>query len=205
MPRNLGEQQLYGAQRVELEPHAVAGVGDVGRGQDAGDDQLPRRELLVRREQPPSNRVDHLLEVGAGLAGRLVRRGTDVCLLAVGKLVADAEAAADALEADGISATVWDVRCVKPLDEAMLADAAEHRAVVTVEDGLRDGGAGSAMADAIGRSARTAGRVGPPVTVLGVPSQYLAQGKPDAILAELGLDADGIAEAARRLVRIPSA
>jgi 1-deoxy-D-xylulose-5-phosphate synthase len=141
-------------------------------------------------------------EVGSGLAGRVVRRGTDVCLLAVGKLVAQAEAAADALAAEGIGATVWDVRCVKPLDEAMLADAAEHPAVVTVEDGLRDGGAGSAIADAVARLSVDAGRVGPPVSVLGVPARFLAQGKPDALLAELGLDAAGIAAAARRLVEI---
>jgi len=141
-------------------------------------------------------------EVGRGLAGRLVRRGADVCLLAVGKLLADAEAAAERLAADGIEATVWDVRCVKPLDEAMVADAAGHPAVITVEDGLAVGGAGSAITDAVRRHASTEGRVGPPVTVLGVPSRFLPQGKPEAILAELGLDAAGIADAARRAVGI---
>ena len=143
-------------------------------------------------------------EVGDGLAGRLVRRGSDVCLLAVGKLVADAEAAAAALEAEGVSATVWDVRCVKPLDPEMLADALEHPAVVTMEDGLRDGGAGSAIADALGQLAATTGRDAPRVSVLGVPARYLPQGKPDDILAELGLDAGGIAAAARTLVETAS-
>ncbi len=139
-------------------------------------------------------------EVGAGLAGRLVRQGSgDVCILAVGKLLADAEAAADALDAEGISATVWDVRCVKPLDPAMVADAAGHAAVVTVEDGLRDGGAGAGIADAVAGAAGAAGRRPPPVAVLGVPQRYVPQGKPEAILAELGLDADGIATAARDL------
>jgi 1-deoxy-D-xylulose-5-phosphate synthase len=84
----------------------------------------------------------------------------------------------------------------------MIADAAGHRAVVTVEDGLREGGAGTAIADAVARCAADEGRVGPPVTVLGVPARYLPQGKPDTILAELGLDADGIAAAARRVAEI---
>ena len=138
-------------------------------------------------------------EVGSGFAGRLVRRGADVCVLSVGKLLAEAEAAAEALEAEGISATVWDVRCVKPLDEEMLADAAAHPSVLTVEDGLRDGGAGSAIADGVARLAAADGRVGPPVTVLGVPPRFLPHGKADDILAELGLDAAGIAAAARKL------
>ena len=53
-----------------------------------------------------------------------------------------AESAAQLLEAEGISATVWDVRAVKPLDPEMIADAAGHPAVLTLEDGLREGGAG---------------------------------------------------------------
>ena len=58
--------------------------------------------------------------------------------------------AADALAAEGIEATVWDVRVV-PLDPEMLADAAEHPVVLTAEDGIRDGGVGSLIADAISR------------------------------------------------------
>ncbi len=63
-------------------------------------------------------------EVGSGLSGRKVRDGRDVCILAVGKMLAAAQAAADALAAEGIEATVWDVRVV-PLDPEMLADAAD--------------------------------------------------------------------------------
>jgi 1-deoxy-D-xylulose-5-phosphate synthase len=100
---------------------------------------------------------------------------------------------------------VWDVRCVKPLDQEMLADALDHPAVVTMEDGLRDGGAGAAIADAIAQLAAAGGRTAPPVSVLGIPSRYIPQGKVDGILAGLGLDAAGIAAAARQLVATPSA
>ena len=67
-----------------------------------------------------------------------------------------------------------------------------------VEDGLRDGGIGAAIADALSKLAPVGG---PQVRVLGVPSVFLAQGKPDAILARLGLDADGIVDEATAWVR----
>ena len=129
-------------------------------------------------------------EVGAGLSARLARRGDEVCILAVGKLVQAAEEAAELLEGHEISATVWDVRVVRPLDPAMLADAARHRLVITAEDGIRFGGAGSFVADTL---AHLHARAAPPVVTLGTPLAYLPHGKPDQILADLGLDASGIA------------
>ena len=95
-------------------------------------------------------------EVGRGLKARLAHRATgaavpEVCILAVGKLLAAAEAAASALEAEGVRCTVWDVRVVKPLDPEMIADAARHPLVVTVEDGIREGGAGSRIVDELAR------------------------------------------------------
>ncbi len=87
-------------------------------------------------------------EVGRGLHARLAHRAAgpavpEVCFLAVGKLLAAAEAAASELEAEGVRCTVWDMRVVKPLDPEMIDDAARHPLVVTVEDGIREGGAGS--------------------------------------------------------------
>ena len=134
-------------------------------------------------------------EVGSGLCGRKVREGRDVCILAVGKMLTAAQDAAEALASEGIDATVWDVRVV-PLDATMLADAAAHPAVLTAEDGIRAGGVGSLIADAL---ANWDGPV-PKVRVLGTPTEYIPHGKPDQILAELGLDADGLAREARALV-----
>ena len=130
-------------------------------------------------------------EVGRGLKARLDRVGSDVCLIGVGKMFAAAREAADLLAADGISATVWDPRAAKPLDREMLDQAAGHRLVVTAEDGLAEGGIGSAIAAAL------SGR-GPEVEVTGVPTEYLAHGKADAILSSLGLDGPGLAETVRR-------
>ena len=139
-------------------------------------------------------------QVGFGLKGRKVREGTDVCLLSVGKMLAPAEEAAELLAADGVSATVWDVRCIKPLDEDMLANAAGHKAVVTIEDGWREGGAGSGVADRLALSGRD-GPV-PTIRVLGVPNQYIPHGKPDQILADCGLNPTGIAQAAREALSV---
>jgi len=126
-------------------------------------------------------------EVGSGLSARLVRRGSGVCILAVGKMVEVAEEAADTLAADGIDATVYDVRCIKPLDAEMLADAAGHDLVVTIEDGIADGGVGSMIA------ARLADGDDPPrVRVMGLPDSYLPHGEPDDLLASVGLDAAGL-------------
>ena len=135
-------------------------------------------------------------EVGSGLNARKARTGTDVCLIGAGKLFAAAQDAADLLEAEGVSVTVWDPRVVKPFDEKMIDDALEHPVVVTIEDGLADGGVGAAFADELRRRAAGAG---PKIAVLGVPDRYLPHAKPDVILAELGLDAAGIAATVRSL------
>ncbi len=136
---------------------------------------------------------------GHGLDARLLRQGDgSVCLLGVGKLVGACAAAAEELAGTGIDATVWDVRVVSPPDPAMIADAAHHRLVVTAEDGLRTGGAGTHLADAVARAADEAKRAAPPVKTLGVPRAFLPHDKADAILAGLGLDGPGVASSVRR-------
>lgn len=152
---------------------------------------------------------DH--EVGSGLHARKVREGRDVCILAVGKMLGAAQDAAERLAADGIDATVWDVRVV-PLDPEMLADAARHAAVLTAEDGVRDGGVGAMIADALAHTPllvlssredhdQTAQEGAlPAIRVLGVPVAFIPHGKPDQILADLGLDGAGLATEARALL-----
>ena len=138
-------------------------------------------------------------EVGSGLRARRARQGEDLCIVSVGKMLDAAEAAADRLAEDGVSVTVWDARVLKPLDPELIADAARHPFVLTVEDGLRDGGIGMALADQVAELAM--GQARPPrVRVLGIPCDYVPHGKPDAILAELGLDAAGITASALSLL-----
>ncbi|HUB70479.1 MAG TPA: 1-deoxy-D-xylulose-5-phosphate synthase [Acidimicrobiales bacterium] len=131
-------------------------------------------------------------QVGSGLSARLLRRGDgSVCILAVGKLLEAAEEAAVLLAAEGVEPTVWDVRVVRPLDPAMVTDAGSHSFVVTVEDGIRNGGAGNFIADAVADLHPS--RQSPPVLSLGIPTTFIPHGKPDRILGQLGLDGPGIA------------
>jgi len=135
--------------------------------------------------------------VGTGLAAKQLRAGTDVCMLAVGRMVEATLEAAELLAQEGVNATVWDVRVVKPLDDDMLADAAAHKLVVTIEDGVRIGGAGSAIIDAL--TARNSGAHAPPTLVLGLPLEYIpADADALAILARLGLDGQGITASVKR-------
>ena len=130
-------------------------------------------------------------DVGSGLEARRLQQGDGgVAILAVGKMVAAAMKAAERLGANGTPVTVWDVRSCAPLDPAMIDDAAAHRFVITAEDGIREGGIGTSIATQIAER-RTDTRV----TVLGVPTKFLPHAKPDRLLSQLGLDAEGIVAA----------
>jgi 1-deoxy-D-xylulose-5-phosphate synthase len=132
-------------------------------------------------------------EVGTGLAARKISVGEDVCILAVGKMVEAAEDAVAELVDSGVSATLYDVRCIKPLDQDMLADAATHRLVITVEDGLAAGGVGSMIAMELADA-----KTPPRVRVMGLPDAYLPHGDPDELLGQVGLDTAGIVTQVQR-------
>ena len=129
-----------------------------------------------------------------------LRRGRDVCIVAAGHLAHEAAAAADVLVTDGITVTVWDPRQVHPVDPRVVRDAARHRIVLTVEDGIVDGGFGTRLAQDLTHQTIDA-PIPPKVVHAGIPPRFLAHGKPQAILHELGLDAAGIAAHVRRLTR----
>jgi len=130
-------------------------------------------------------------DVGSGLNALRLRHGDgNVAILAVGKMLAPALKAAEVLAERGVEATVWDVRSCAPLDPAMCADAAHHERVITIEDGIREGGVGMSIAANISAISGTCR-----VESLGVPTKFLPHAKPDRLLAQLGLDADGIIKA----------
>jgi 1-deoxy-D-xylulose-5-phosphate synthase len=134
--------------------------------------------------------------IGSGvLANKMVSGDGSIAILAIGKMVGAAEKAVAALSEAGISATLYDIRSCAPLDPAMIRDAASHAAVLTVEDGIRDGGIGAAIASQVHAISSAV-----PVESLGVPTQFIPHDKPDAILARFGLNADGITTAAQRLL-----
>src|SRR5213594_2657953 len=128
--------------------------------------------------------------------GELLRDGTDVALIAVGVTVLPALEAAERLADEGISAAVVNARFVKPLDRALIAQVARQvKCLVTVEEGCRLGGFGSAVLESLSDQ----GIVHVPTTVLGLPDKYIEQGPQHLLRVQYGLTADGIYESAKAL------
>jgi transketolase len=124
----------------------------------------------------------------------------DVTLIASGVTVPEAVQAAEALEEDGITARVIDLYSIKPVDTETLQAAAEATGrIVTVEDHYPEGGVGDAVLAALAENGERARVV--KLAVTDMPHS----GKPAELLAAFGIDADGIAKAARQLVREPIA
>jgi 1-deoxy-D-xylulose-5-phosphate synthase len=115
---------------------------------------------------------------------QLRREGkSGLALLAFGALVAPAAAIAEAFDA-----TLANMRFVKPLDEELiLALAARHRALITIEENAVLGGAGSAVGELL-----TAEGVSLPLLQLGIPDRFIAHGSREGCLAAAGLDAAGL-------------
>jgi transketolase len=136
--------------------------------------------------------ADEDFEIGGS---RTLREGEDVTLIGAGITVHEALKAADELAADGIEARVIDLYSIKPLDEETIQSLTSP--IVTVEDHWAEGGLGEAVLSALAGSDER-----PRVTLLAV-REMPHSGKPAELLAEAGIDADHIAEAARQLVRSP--
>ncbi len=123
---------------------------------------------------------------------RVVREGADVAVLAFGDRVASALEAAGELAEEGIDVRVVDMRWVKPLDEEAIEAAAGTRLIVTVENGIKSGGAGAGVLEVLSNRGLQV-----PTTLLAIDDKVVLHGKPDELLADLGLDAAGIAAAIR--------
>ena len=138
--------------------------------------------------------------IGDGLkARRGVRGDGSLCVLAVGKMAPNAYRALELLGDEGAKITLYDVRVLPP-DTEMIDDALSHDRIITIEDGTRHGGAGTLMVSAIRGRAQELDRPFPTTRILGTPRAYLEHHKPDALLAELGLDPEGLAGAFSRLL-----
>ncbi|GKS83775.1 1-deoxy-D-xylulose-5-phosphate synthase [Acidovorax sp. SUPP1855] len=123
-------------------------------------------------------------------------QGRRIAILAFGTLLYPALQAGEALDA-----TVVNMRWAKPIDTALLLEvAANHEALVTLEEGTTLGGAGSAVCEAL-----NAAGVVRPVLQLGLPDAFIEHGDPARLLALQGLDAAGIERAVRARFLAPSA
>jgi transketolase len=122
--------------------------------------------------------------------------GTGVTLIATGLLVAESIRAAEALEAEGISARVIDMHTVRPLDREAIARAArETGAIVVSEEHLVDAGLGVRVAQVVAETHPV------PMEFVGIQNTYAESATPDQLLDKYGLIARDVAAAARKAVQ----
>ena len=158
----------------------------------AHDEDLCR----VRRTdfRPISARSDAWHGDGSHADGASDRQGA---IIAVGVSVWQAMQAAERLSKEGVSTAVVNARYVKPLDQELIADVARRvRYVVTVEEGCKMGGFGSAVLEALSDA-----RVTDVTTkIIGLPDWYIEQGPQDLLRERYGLTAEGIYQSVKELV-----
>jgi 1-deoxy-D-xylulose-5-phosphate synthase len=164
-------------------------------------------KTCVQHDGPASVRYPRGLTLGVTMdqepkalpigKGELLQEGTDVAIVAIGVSVWHAVTAAKRLEAEGISTAVVNARFVKPLDQDLIVGVAKKvRYVVTVEEGSKMGGFGSAVLEALSDGGVTDVRT----KILGLPDWYIEQGPQDFLRERYGLTAEGIYQSVKELI-----
>jgi 1-deoxy-D-xylulose-5-phosphate synthase len=161
----------------------------------ASDENECRKMLTTAYQYPGPAAVRYPRGAGIGAAidselssieigkGEIRRQGKNVAILAFGTMLVPSLKAGETL-----NATVVNMRFIKPLDTALVAElAANHDLIVTVEEGSVMGGAGSAVAEAL-----AAAGIVKPLLQLGLPDKFIDHGDAPQLLAQCGLDAAGI-------------
>lgn len=167
----------------------TAQLKDIQQGKQAFTIRYPRGEGVMPNWRTPLERI----EIGKG---RLVQPGEDVAILTLGPVGNYVAQASKLLAKEGIRPAHYDMRFVKPLDEALLHTIfAKFDRIITVEDACLPGGFGSAVIEFMveqGYSAR--------VKRLGIPDVVVEHGEPRELHKACGYDADGIARSVRDLL-----
>jgi 1-deoxy-D-xylulose-5-phosphate synthase len=150
--------------------------------------RYPRGQGVMPEWRTPFEEI----EVGTG---RKIADGEDVAILTLGHPGNFAVEACKELATEGVTPAHYDMRFVKPLDEAMLHEIAQkYNKILTVEDGTIVGGFGSAVLEFMSANGYT-----PEVKMLGIPDRIVEHGKPEELHRECGYDAKAIAEAVREM------
>ena len=134
------------------------------------------------------------IEIGKG---RKLKDGKDIAILSLGHPGNFAAAAIRELKNDGLNPGHYDMRFVKPLDEAMLHEACQqYEKLVTVEDGTVEGGLGSAILEFMALHGYKND-----VKILGIPDLLIEHGTPKELYKECGYDAQAVADAVREMMK----
>jgi 1-deoxy-D-xylulose-5-phosphate synthase len=138
------------------------------------------------------------LEVGKG---RMIQDGTDIAILTIGPMGNSVVEASDELSKQGVSVAHFDMRFVKPLDEDLLHTIFKRFSkVITLEDGCRAGGFGSAVVEFMADNGYFAH-----VERMGIPDRFVDHGSPKELYIECGLHKDDVVRTAMRMVAAQTA
>ena len=158
--------------------------------------QQPNRgPFVIRYPRGCGSQVDWrcpLEEIPVG-KGRCLREGDDIAVITIGPIGITAEEAINELKAGGGTASIahYDLRFLKPLDEEMLHEIGrKFKYIVTVEDGVRNGGMGSAILEWMSDNGYS-----PVIRRLGLPDKFVEHGKVSELQAIAGIDKASIIEA----------
>jgi len=133
------------------------------------------------------------IEIGTG---RKLTDGKDVALLSIGKAGIFAKRAVKSLENKDISAAHFDMRFVKPIDKKLLTEVFKNfKIIVTIEDGVIQGGFGSAVLEFMAENNFSA-----TVKLLGIPDKFIEHGSPEDLYRECGIDVKGITNSVMELI-----
>jgi 1-deoxy-D-xylulose-5-phosphate synthase len=168
--------------------------------------QLPDKgPFVIRYPRGNGSVVDWrcpLEEIPVG-TGRKLRDGSDVAVITIGPIGVDAAAAISQLRgADGQPASIahYDLRFLKPLDEQLLDEIGRRFSkIVTIEDGVRNGGMGSAVMEWMNDHGYQ-----PCIKRLGLPDQFVEHGKVSELHAIVGIDQESIKETINQMLAAKS-
>jgi len=157
-------------------------------------------ELAVRLDKPvairyPKDKIpDRAQAAGTKLEvgkAEILQKGKDFAIIALGPMVSSSLEAVKLLEKEGLSGTLINARFAKPLDASLFKNiAAKTKFIFTVEDGIADGGFGSAVSESIEKQ----------VIRIGLPCEFVVHGKRNILLEKYGLTGEGIAKKIRSVI-----
>lgn len=137
------------------------------------------------RGKGPGSTIDKTAATLTVGKAKQIRSGQSVAILNFGTLLEDCQKSAESIDA-----SLYDMRWIKPLDEALLIELAKsHQFIVTIEDNVIAGGAGSAVREYLAQQHQFI-----PVITLGLPDTFIDHGKREKLLSEIGLDSHGITQ-----------
>lgn len=132
--------------------------------------------------------------------GRQVSDGRDVAILSIGHPGNFVKEAVKMLAAEDLIPAHYDMRFLKPIDETILHEVCRnYQAIITIEDGTIKGGLGSTVLEFMNKH-----QYNIPVTILGVPDEFIKHGKPEDLYSLCGFDATGIAASVRKISKMIS-